>query len=84
MISPDPSTPLEIISQQYRDSNHLDIHDWWVVYPDWLRGETERIKGMWFRLAGHPLGGLRGFEFWGGPRWTYDQATDEWSEDDLS
>ena len=71
---------LSVAAAAYR-AGHQPGNSWWVVLPVWMRPITDQVKKTWPRLAGHPLGDLRGFEFWGGPRFTYDQATDAWREE---
>jgi len=82
MTMTDLTSALKIFAQEYRDGNRLDSHGWWVVYPDWLREDTEKIKSSWRSMGGHPFGDLRGFEFFGGPRYTYDPVADAWSVDE--
>lgn len=38
----------------------------------------------WYKLTGLFLGNIRGFEFWGGPRYTYDQEEDAWYAEDAN
>lgn len=76
---------IEATIQDYRDREPKlgEDHDWWVLYPDWMFEYREKIKANWYRLAGFPLGNLRGFYFadrWPniGQRFTYDPVTGEW------
>lgn len=75
---------LETAIEDYRTRSKKSLQDmaWWVLFPDWMRGKADALKAQWHTLAGHPLGNLRGFEFLDGPRYTYDQGNDTWTEEE--
>lgn len=76
---------LELAIEDYRTRYKKSLQEmgWWVLFPDWLRGQEDRIKAQWHTLAGHHLGNLQGFEFWQGPRYTYNPLSGTWVEEEL-
>lgn len=76
---------LELAIEDYRTRYKKSLQEmgWWVLLPNWMRGKEDKIKASWHGLAGHPLGNLRGFEFWDGPRYTYDPINGTWAEEEL-